>query len=304
MLSLRTFRKAQCPHYPSRFFETDCLPLRSGRAAITQALRLSGVGPGDEVLLPAYHCGSMVEPALWLGARVVFFHIYPDLTVNLEDLEAKLTPRSRALVVPHYFGFPQPLDELLTLRERHGFKLIEDCAHALFGADGDNTLGSRGDFAITSTCKWFPAPEGGALCANPPRELAGRFAPQHASLPLELRAALSIAREATRYGRLPLVRPLVRLADLLNKSPKAPIRPETIAKKGPSGRFRWLQPETITDGNSRSAVWILGHASHEAAAHRRRENYRYLLERSTGFRRADALFPRLREPRFLSSGLG
>lgn len=106
-----------------------------------------------------------------------------------------------------------------------------------------------------------------------------------------MRAALSIAREATRYGRVPLMRPLVRLADLLHKPSKTPIGAEAIANKGSNGQLRWLQRETINDPNSRSAVWILQHASRDAAAHRRRENFRYLLERTTDFRRADAPVP-------------
>jgi len=150
VLSSHTFRRTACQGHPTRFLDEDCLLLRSGRAAIAHALRLCGVGAGDEVLLPAYHCGSMVEPALWLGAQARFFHVDRDLTLDLESLQAELTPRSRAAIVPHYFGCPQPLDGVLALRDRYGFKLIEDCAHALFGTDGRHTLGTQGEQVLAA----------------------------------------------------------------------------------------------------------------------------------------------------------
>lgn len=289
VLSSGTFREKTIFRYPSRFFSADCLSFRSGRAAIAQALRLAGVGRGDEVLVPAYHCGSMVEPAIWLGAGIVFVHVNPDLTLNLEDLVAKITPHTRLVIAPHYFGFPQPLDRMLALKDRCGFVLLEDCAHALYGADGSHVLGSRGDYAIASTCKWFPAPEGGMLCANPPADLDDKVVRTRGSLGLEARSMLSIVHDATIYGRMPLLRPLARAANWMSASTK-PLRDSVI--DGPmaaSAQWRWLRPEQVDDRQSRSVVWLLRHAARHTAAERRRANFLTLLDHLGGLRRARPL---------------
>ena len=213
VLSTRSFHETTEAEFPSRFFGADCVALRTGRAAIAQALRLAGVGPGHEVLIPGYHCGSMVEPALWARADIAFFDIHPDLTLDYGDLERKLSARTRVIIAPHYFGFPQALDPLLVMRERHGFLVIEDCSHALFGSSAGHVLGSRGDFAITSTSKWFAAIEGGALCCNDSPRLSERLPSLSRSARYEVRAALATLTEATDYGRLPLLKPFVGLAN-------------------------------------------------------------------------------------------
>jgi dTDP-4-amino-4,6-dideoxygalactose transaminase len=289
VLSMRTFRDGAAAEHPSRFLAPDCVPLSAGRAAIAQALRLAGVGPGDEVLIPGYHCGSMIDPVLWLGAAPVFFDVRPDLCFDVHGLAARVTPRSRALIAPHFFGFPQPLEPLLALKARQGFTLIEDCAHALFGADGPHVLGARGDFAISSTCKWFPAVEGGLLCANPPADLDARLSGRRASTGAEARALLGVLQEATGYGRLPLIRPVTAAADWTSRSTRTFRRNGSATAASAAGQLRWLQPQTVDQLQSRITSWILRHAAHHAAAERRRANYALLLAELAGLRRARPL---------------
>ena len=135
----------------------------SGRMAIALALRLMEVGPGNEVLVPAYHCSSMLEPLWHEGIRCTYYRINPDTSIDLNDVERRLTPRTRALMVTHYFGFPQDMMAIRNFCDTHGLMLLEDCAHAFFGEYQGKPLGSYGDYAIGSLMKFFPVYDGGCL---------------------------------------------------------------------------------------------------------------------------------------------
>ncbi len=90
----------------------------SARVAIALALQRLGVGPGDRVLVPAYHCLSMVEPIVFCGAEPCFFPLTPDLEVPLDALERFDLSRVRAMLVTHYFGFPQAMASICAFAQR------------------------------------------------------------------------------------------------------------------------------------------------------------------------------------------
>jgi len=181
----------------------------SGRIAIGLALREMGVGPGDIVLVPAYHSPSMIPPVLWRGAHVVFYRIHPDTTADLDDIAAKLGPAVKAVMVTHFFGIPQDLRPLRALCDRHGLALLEDCAHAFFGRFGDTPVGVTGDYAIGSSMKFFPIYEGGCLVsARRPLDAVRLHA---AGTGFEAKAALAALEASFGYGRLPALRALLAL---------------------------------------------------------------------------------------------
>jgi perosamine synthetase len=140
----------------------------SGTAAIHQAIRVLSLLPGDRVLCPSYNCGHEIEPLLRAGLEVDYFTVGADLNVDLDDLEARISKRTKAVLVTHYFGFPQPLTELRQLCDARGLYLLEDCAHGLFSREKEKFLGATGDVAIFSMRKTIPLPNGGALIANRP----------------------------------------------------------------------------------------------------------------------------------------
>ncbi|MCC7369815.1 MAG: DegT/DnrJ/EryC1/StrS aminotransferase family protein [Chloroflexi bacterium] len=144
----------------------------SGRAALLAGLRALGVGPGDEVLLPAYLCESVITPVEAVGARPTFYPVGRGLEVDPDAVEAALTERTRAVVIIHYLGFPGPVQALRDLCDRRGLALVEDCAHALYSRLGDRDLGSWGDLAIFSPWKSLPLPDGGLLRVNRPDLMA------------------------------------------------------------------------------------------------------------------------------------
>ncbi len=189
----------------SRFLRPDAAFTPSGSAAILCALQAAGVGAGDEVLVPAYHCPTMIWPVQLCGAVPVLVPVGDDLSVALAHLRACCSARTRAVLVPHFFGVLQPqFGDIRHWCDQTGLTLIEDCAHMFYGAAGSDLPGSGGHFAIASTRKFFPGVEGGALVANG-RRLELRL-PGPAFVD-EARCALGTFQLAREYRSLPWQRP-------------------------------------------------------------------------------------------------
>lgn len=171
----------------------------SGRAAILLALEALGLGPGQQVLLPTYHCPTMVAPAVGLGATPRFYSIDGRGQPRLDWLQSQNLDAVRAILVPHFFGLPQPMQALRDWCDQRHIALIEDCAHALFGRSGERAIGTWGDLAISSLTKFLPVPEGGCLVVNrgPARTEFQRCGPLQ-----QVKAVLDIAEEGARHGRL------------------------------------------------------------------------------------------------------
>lgn len=209
VLSLAAFTGGRRAALPSLLDDADVRLVTSGRIAIGLALRALDVGPGDVVLVPAYHSPSMVPPAHWCGATVAFYRVRPDTAPDLADVEAKIAAgRVKAILATHFFGIPQDLAPLRALCDRHGIGLVEDCAHAFFGARDGVAVGSTGDYAIGSTMKFFPIYEGGCLVSRRHRldvVLHG------AGAGFELKTALNTLEAAFAQGRLPVLRLLLAL---------------------------------------------------------------------------------------------
>lgn len=134
-----------------------------GRTAVALACRALGLGPGDEVLVPAYNCGTEVDALLCAGVTPVAFRVSGQCENDLNDLTARKTSRTRAVYVIHYFGWEQPLEELRRWCNQHGFWLIEDCALALFSSGPSGNIGRVGDAAIYSLPKSLGLAHGGLL---------------------------------------------------------------------------------------------------------------------------------------------
>ena len=136
-----------------------------GRGALHLAARVLGL-EGREVLVPAYHHGVEVDALVAAGAHPAFYAVGARWRVDVEDLERHIGPRTRALVLTHFAGFPGPARQMRALADRYGLVLIEDCAQALLSMDGECPVGSTGDAAVFSLRKTLPVPHGGALVFN------------------------------------------------------------------------------------------------------------------------------------------
>src|SRR5205814_10448632 len=126
-----------------------CAAVSSGTAGLHLAVRLAGVGPGDEVITSPYSFVASANCAIYEGATPVFADIDPH-TYNLDPaaVEAAITSRTKAIVAVDIFGYPAEYDALLGLCERYGIALVEDACEALGARYKGRLLGSHGHPAV------------------------------------------------------------------------------------------------------------------------------------------------------------
>lgn len=138
------------------------------RVAIRAAVDALALAPGDEVLVPAYNCGSEIDPLRQAGLAIRLYPVNLEAEVDPQAVEAMIGPRTRAIYVTHYFGFLQPhLAGLRDICDRHGLRLLEDCALSLLSGTAP-AEGHTGDVAFFCFYKFFPVIGGGALVVNRP----------------------------------------------------------------------------------------------------------------------------------------
>lgn len=185
---------------PSINDATYKLETTSGRAALSIALEKCNVTNQHEVLVPSYHCESMISPALRLNAKVIFYNVNNDTSPDIADIKRKITAKSKAIIVTHFFGFTEDLTEIKDLCDENNMFLIEDCAHAFFGEVNNKPVGTTGDYAIASTMKFFPVFDGGIL-ASDKHDLSNVLL-QKPSKSFQLKSAINSVEKALSYKRL------------------------------------------------------------------------------------------------------
>jgi perosamine synthetase len=139
-----------------------------GRGALWHVMKLLHLTHADKVLVPSYHCGVDIESILRADVGISYYRVKEDFTVDMEDLTSKIDCNSRAVVIMHYYGFPQPIESLKEFCIERKLFLIEDCAHALLSSWQGRALGTFGDVSIFSQRKSLPLPDGGAMLVNHP----------------------------------------------------------------------------------------------------------------------------------------
>ena len=147
------------------------LAMNSGTAALHSAYFALGVKPGTEVIVPGYTFFATAAPILQCGGRPVFCDVDPEtLLADPDDVERRITPRTRAICVVHLWGNPAPMDRFVEIARRHNLGLIEDCSHAHGASYRNRPVGSWGDIGCFSLQgpKAVSAGEGGiAVTDNP-----------------------------------------------------------------------------------------------------------------------------------------
>jgi dTDP-4-amino-4,6-dideoxygalactose transaminase len=150
----------------------------SGTAALHLALVALNLGPGDEVICPSLSFVATANAVLYTGARPVFADIAStaDPTISPQAIEALITPRTKAILVMHYAGYPCQMDEIRALAETHSIPVVEDAAHvplAEYQGAKAGTLGALGCFSFFSN-KNLTTAEGGMIVTDDD-ELAARL---------------------------------------------------------------------------------------------------------------------------------
>ncbi len=150
---------------------SHCLATNSGTGALHTALAALGVGPGQEVIVPAYLWVSVVAAVVNLGAIPVLADIDDTFCMDAASLELKLTPRTSGVIFVHMSGAPGDVAAIRQVTERHGLFLLEDCAQCAGGSIAGKRVGTFGDMAIFSfqMNKNMTSGEGGCLVTNDAR---------------------------------------------------------------------------------------------------------------------------------------
>ena len=150
----------------------ECASCNSGTDALYLALRALKIGSGDEVITPPFTFAATAEVIAMTGAKPVFVDITADtFNLDIEKLEAAITPQTKAIIPVHLFGQPVNLSELMRIARKHHLWVIEDCAQATGATWNNQPVGSWGDigcFSFFPTKNLGACGDGGALVTNNP----------------------------------------------------------------------------------------------------------------------------------------
>ncbi len=241
------------------------------RNAVWHGARLLGLD-GWEVLVPAYHHGVEVGALVSAGAIPRFVRVDARMGLDLDDAEARIGRRTRALYVIHYAGFAQPMDDVTALARRRGLVVVEDCALSLLASEGSRPLGSTGHVGVFCFYKALPVPNGGALLVNDAGIAGGVPPPDPAPFFSTASHAFGsmLANLAFRFGRAGEV---VRLAA---RCAAAGVRGASGLRPISTGTSTF-DPSTKDLGMSGIASAIAARADAESIVAARRRNYFLLL---------------------------
>ena len=155
------------------------LGLTSGTGALECAVVALGIGPGDEVILPAWTWHSTFTAVVRAGALPVCAEIDESFNIDPADIEARITPQTKAIIAVHLQGNPADMDAVMAIAKKRGLKVIEDCAQAMGASYRGKRIGSIGDIGTYShqLTKTITSGEGGTLVTSDPAlyERACRF---------------------------------------------------------------------------------------------------------------------------------
>lgn len=160
--NVQALEKALSDYHGGRLMRT----LTSATGGLEVALQVCGIGPGDEVITPALSFTATPNVIMRVGARPVFVDVgLESRNIDLKQVEAAITPRTKAIMPVHFAGLPVDMDELYAIAGRHKLRVIEDAAHAIGSAWKGRRIGSFGDIVSFSfhPNKNMTTIEGGAL---------------------------------------------------------------------------------------------------------------------------------------------
>lgn len=254
---------------------TYALAHNTGTAALHAAMFGCEVGVGDEIICPSITYWASTLQVYSLGGTVVFAEINPDtLCIDPNDIEHRITPRTKAIMVVHYMGHPADMDPILAIARRHNIKVIEDVSHAQGGRYKGRMLGTLGDVAAMSLMsgKSFAVGEGGMLVTNDRKIYERAVAFGH----YERYNDLIEDPELAPYRGLPLGGQKYRMHQMSSAVGRVQLKyyDQRIAEIRDAMNYFWdlledvpgLQPHrTPTDGDSDMAGWYAPHGLYKPA---------------------------------------
>lgn len=259
----------------------------NGRNAIYHALNILRIKKGSTVLLPAFHCTALVDPIIAYGARVGYYTVLRDLSLNLNEIETLAKTGVAAILYVHFMGFQAPVAKLNEIRRVHRLCLIEDCTHGLFGRIGNQPLGTFGDAAVFSFRKTLPVQDGGALVLS--QEFANGVSP-HLQTPWIYHARMTKwTWDSWRMKNETITEPQSTKAT----STKAEVNKPNYSKGPDSHENPDFMPQWVNWPISLPSKWLLQRADPEKIFRIRVRNYERLHARLSPIEGVRPCFPKL-----------
>lgn len=161
---VRLFEEEVCRLSGARY----AVACNAGTSAILMALAGLGVGPGDDVIVPGFTFVASISAIIYSRARPVLAEIDGTFDLDPADVEARITPRTKAILAVHMLGAPARIAELRAVADRHGVPLVEDCAQAFGATIGGRWAGTFGQAGIFSfnEYKTITCGDGGMLITD------------------------------------------------------------------------------------------------------------------------------------------
>ena len=270
-----------------------------GRYALGEAYRITGVGRNGALPAPAYHCVTMLDPAIALHADILLYPLHHDLSPDLTKLDELLVAHGKpvkALLATHYFGLAKDFTELKLWCDTHRIAFIEDCSHTLFTetfqAPGTGVLGR---FVAASPYKFFACADGGLLYSPDPRPL-DTVTTKSAGVIQELRG---LKRTLEKYRSTGPTAADIGLIDTqlaeLGTQPLVAGRELSTAYARPSPQYSAAESGTASLFGSRCIVKLSSICDN---GKRRRGNYQHWADAVAELPNCHALFPDLPENSF------
>lgn len=153
----------------SEMYSTNAIAFDSARTSFYGILKALEIGPGDEVIVPAFSCTVIVNPILWVGARPVYVDLEKNgFNTTLDKIKEKVTDKTKLILAQHTFGKALEIDKLADFAKQKDIKLVEDCAHVLGLKYKGKYLGTFGDAAVITfgMTKVISSVRGGMVITN------------------------------------------------------------------------------------------------------------------------------------------
>lgn len=156
-----------------------------GRNSLFLILKILNIKKNDELLIPCFTCSTILDAIISNEIKPVLYEVNFDFTIDIAQLQNKITQRTKAIIVTHYWGIPSNIIEIKEITDSYGIYLIEDCAHSFCFKNNHITLGSIGDLSFTSFSNDKPLSLGnGSVLINNNNELSKNYYDLIAKIPL------------------------------------------------------------------------------------------------------------------------
>lgn len=258
-----------------KFYGKDATLFYFGRGALFHAIQSLHLTASDIVLVPSYHCGVEIEAVSMAGVGLRYYDVQEDFSIDLSDLNSRIDADTKAVLLIHYFGFPQPAEAIKAICTAGNITLVEDCSQALFSSFKGKPLGTFGDLAVFSQRKTLPLPDGGALLVNnplltpdPPGNKPSNYVAVKKTIGMLFRSTFNL----NPRNELPYI--FERMAAIINSR---------VARKEGSRYSTGMEvdKDRCSLDMSGPSRYIMGRTRIEPVIRRRRDNYLCLLRHLT-----------------------